>query len=55
MLSKYLTLWPTLTAPQLCPEFMVVRHSSVVSAFHQNWPRQMWFPLLISCRLELTS
>jgi len=46
---------PSLTAPQLCAEFTVVGHSSAVSTFHQNWPRQTWFPLLSSCRLELTS
>ena len=50
--------WPILTAaqvPQLCTEFTVVGHSCAVSTFHQNWFRQTWFPLLSSCRLELTS
>jgi len=37
------------------PEFTVVGYSSAVSTFHQNLPRQTWFPLLSSCHLELTS
>ena len=46
---------PSLTATQLCAELTVVGHSSAVSTFHQYWPRQTWFPLLSSCRLELSS
>jgi len=34
----------TATAPQLCAEFTVAGHSSAVSPFDQNLPRQNWFP-----------
>ena len=45
--------WGWATSPEnvfFCPQ-----NDKSVSAFHQNWPRQTWFPLLSSCCLELTS